>query len=144
MDRRTFLGTLTAVGIAGVLRPALAGSAIAVVVNPKNPVRSLGPGELEAIFTTRKLDWSGGARIVAFNCPPHHVLRTAFDARALHLDPDDAARFWIDRRVRGGHPPPRQVPDSATMLKVVGSLPGAIGYVRVEELDASVRVVAEI
>ena len=117
MDRRTCAPARHAsLGVAGCSRTARAGSTIAVVVNPKNPIRTLGAGELEAIFTTRKLDWPDGSRVVPFNYPARHPLRTAFDARALHLDADDAARYWIDRRVRGGHPPPRQVSDVATML----------------------------
>jgi hypothetical protein len=145
MDRRTLLSLFAAAGVATVLRPAFAGTgSIVVVVNPNNPVRSIGAGELEAIFTTRKLDWSDGKRIVPFNCPPRHPLRTAFDQRALHFDPDEAARYWIDRRIRGGHPPPRQVPDAATMAKVVAALDTAIGYLRQEELDGTVRVVAQL
>ena len=71
-------------------------------------------------------------------------MRDEFDRRALHLDPNEVARFWIDRRVRGGHPPPRQIPDAKTMLRVVASLETAVGYVMNSEADGSVRVVAEI
>lgn len=144
MDRRNFLRVLAAAGAFGLCREAFATPRLVIVVNPKNPIRSLGGGEIEAIFTTRRLDWPGGSRIVAFNFPPRHPAREEFDRRALHLEPDEVARFWIDRRVRGGHPPPRQIPDAKTMLRVVASLETAVGYVASGEADGSVRAVAEI
>jgi hypothetical protein len=143
MDRRGMLQLLAALGVMSVVLDARAGSPIVVIVNPKNPIRSLGAGEIEAIFTTRKLDWPGGKRIVPFNFPARHPMRETFDRTALHFDADEAARYWIDRRVRGGHPPPRQVPDVGTMIRVVASLDAAVGYLRREELDDSVRTVAE-
>ena len=144
MYRRDALKILALAGAFSVCRTTSAAARIAVIVNPKNPVRSLGAGEIEAIFTTRRLDWASGTRIVAFNFPPRHATREAFDRRALHLDPDEVARFWIDRRVRGGHQPPRQIPDAKTMLRVVASLENAVGYVMNGEADGSVRVVAEM
>ncbi len=144
MDRRAFLGVVAVAGLFGVSRHVTAAPRLVIVVNPKNPIRTLGSGEIEAIFTTRRLDWPGGSRIVAFNFPPRHPAREEFDRRALHLEPDEVARFWIDRRVRGGHPPPRQIPDAKTMLRVVASLETAVGYVTSGEADGSVRVVAEI
>jgi hypothetical protein len=144
MDRRAFLEVLALAGFASLSRAAAAAPRLVVVVNPKNPIRSLGAGEIEAIFTTRRLDWPGGSRIIAFNFPPRHATREEFDRRALHLDADEVARFWIDRRVRGGHPPPRQIPDAKTMLRVVASLETAVGYVAGGDVDGSVRAVAEI
>jgi len=144
MDRRTFLEVVALAGVIGLCRHAVAAPRLVIVVNPKNPVRSLGAGEIEAIFTTRRLDWPGGSRIVAFNFPPRHATREEFDRRALHLEPDEVARFWIDRRVRGGHPPPRQIPDARTMLRVVASLETAVGYVASGQADGSVRTIAEI
>ena len=144
MDRRDFIQALAAITAVSFLRRANAASRLVIVVHPANPVTKLGAGELEAVFTTRKLDWPGGARAVPFNFPARHPIREAFDRSALHLEPDESARFWIDRRVRGGHPPPRQVPDARTMLRVVASLEGAVGYVRKEDVSDGVRVVAEI
>jgi hypothetical protein len=144
MDRRTLLRVLATLGVASVSRIAVGAPRFAVIVHPRNSVPGIGPGEIEAIFTTRRLDWPSGKRIAPFNFPAHTAAREAFDRAALHLDPDEVARFWIDRRVRGGHPPPRQVPDAETMLRVVASLETAVGYVARGDADASVRVIAEI
>jgi len=144
MDRRNFLQALAAFGLGAVTRPGAAAPRLVVVVHPRNPVKTLEIGELEAIFTTRKLDWPHGDRIVAFNFPAQHAVRVAFDRAALHMEPAEVARFWIDRRIRGGHPPPKSVPDAKTMIRVVGSYQAAVGYVLREDLDGSVRAVAEV
>jgi hypothetical protein len=144
MDRRAFLQAVSLFGVLSQIRIAGAATKLVVVVHLDNPVQKLGPGEIEALFTTRKLDWPGGKRVVPFNFPPHHPLREAFDRDALHLSADEAARYWIDRRVRGGHAPPRQVTDVHTMLRVVAALDTAIGYARKEDVTSDVRIVAEI
>jgi ABC-type phosphate transport system substrate-binding protein len=117
---------------------------LAVIVNAKNPIRSLGPDELEAIFKALRRNWPGGQRIQPFNLPPRHGVRVAFDRAALHMEPEAVARYWIDQRIRGGQQPPTQVPDSTLMQRVVSSLSGAIGYVPVNEVANGIKVVAEV
>lgn len=144
MDRRTFLGTLSLAGALCLVKTARASTRLVMIVHADNPAPKLGAGEIEAFFTTRKLDWPGGKRVVPFNFPPRHPVRERFDRDALHLDPEEAARYWIDRRVRGGHPPPRQVPDASTMVRVVASLDTAIGYALRDDVTSGVRIVAEV
>jgi hypothetical protein len=144
MDRRTVLQALF-LAAWGASRPARAeGSRIVIIGNKSNPSRALGPGDIEAIFTTRRLYRSDGRAIVPFNFPPRHPTRIAFDRAALHFEPDEVARYWIDRRIRGGHPPPRQVPDASTMLRVVASLEEAVGYLPADLADTNVNVIGEL
>ena len=60
------------------------------------------------------------------------------------MDPDAVARFWLDRRVRSGSPPPRQAPDPVMIARLVAKLEGAIGYVPESLVARDVRVVARI
>src|SRR5262245_31769072 len=134
MERRTFLGLgLASSALVFWQRPLFAAQKIAVVVHPKNPLKSLGLDEIEAIFKALRRSWSGGKRIVPFNLPARHPLRVAFDRAALHMEPDAVARYWIDQRVRGAQHPPTQVPSSKMMLQVVLSLETSIGYVPIGE-----------
>ena len=144
MDRRSVILGLAGATLLGWPAAALAGQRIAVVVNAKNPVKSLGLDEIEAIFKALKRSWPGGKRILPFNFPPRDPLRVAFDRAALHMEPGAVARYWIDQRVRGGQHPPTQVPTSAMLLQVVSSLESAIGYVPVSEVKSGVKVVAEV
>jgi hypothetical protein len=144
MDRRSFLWGGAALGAALWTRGVRAASRIAIVVHPSNGVSSLSPGELEAIFTTRKLYWPNGRAIAAYNLPTRHPVRVEIDRSVLHLEPDQVARFWIDRRVRGGHLPPRQAPTVDVMKRVVASLETSIGYLPASDVGRDVKVIAEV
>jgi hypothetical protein len=144
MERRTVLGALLALGWSIPRLARAEGARFVIIGNKTNPSRALGAGEIEAIFTTRRLFRSDGRAIIPFNFPPRHPTRIAFDRAALHFEPDEVARYWIDRRIRGGHPPPRQVPDAQTMLRVVASLEDAIGYVPADLADTNVNIIGEL
>jgi hypothetical protein len=116
---------------------------LAVVMSSRNQ-SPIAPSDLAPIFTTTKRDLGGGKSVTPFNLPPRSEERVLFDKAVLGLDPDDAASFWIDRKVRGGNAPPRQVPDAGLMLRVVGQLDDAIGYLPSSRVDATVRVVARV
>jgi len=141
--RRNFLFWLGAAGLAPL--SARAGSSeLVVVVHPQVPRAVVDELELEAVFLTSKRFWSGSQSIIAFNLPPRGDERVLFDRVVLRMDSDEIGRFWLDRRVRGGPPPPRQAPDPLTLVRLVARLDGAIGYAPVGVPLADVRVVARI
>jgi hypothetical protein len=144
MERRTLFGALLLAAFAAPRRANAESSRIVIIGNKSNPSHALGAGDIEAIFTTRRLYRSDGRAIIPFNFPPKHPIRIAFDRIALHFEPDEVARFWIDRRIRGGHPPPRQVPDAQTMLRVVAALDDAIGYLPLDLVDSNVNIIGEL
>jgi ABC-type phosphate transport system substrate-binding protein len=115
-----------------------------VITGPGTDVSQLSDVELEAIFLTERRYWSGTKPIIPFNLLPRSDERVAFDQAVLRMDPDAVARFWRDRRVRSGSPPPRQAPDPLTVLRLVAKLDGAIGYVPESIVSHEVRVVARI
>ena len=106
---------------------------------------SPGKSDLSLIFTTRKQEWSGGKPIMPFNFPPKHECRVAFDGAVLGMDADEVAKYWIDRRIRGGNAPPKQVPAAGMIVKLVEKFEGAIGYVpKAAATGANVRIVTGI
>jgi ABC-type phosphate transport system substrate-binding protein len=117
---------------------------LAVIVHPKTPVSSLSEDELVAIFTMSQRRWSDGETIVVFNMNPGTSTRVYFDDAVLGMSPDQAARFWIDRRIRDGGSSPLKTPNATTMLKVVASLARSIGYVPEAQLGPGVKVVARV
>jgi ABC-type phosphate transport system substrate-binding protein len=117
---------------------------ISVVVNSANPVKALSQSELRPIFQTTRTTWSNGEKIIALNYPDAESTRKGFDAAVLGLDPDRVARYWVDRKIRGGDPPPKTIPNQAAVLKIVASKAEAIGYVKSSEVNKTVKVVARI
>jgi hypothetical protein len=141
--RRDFLKLLAGLSFSGF--PAWAGTNdLVVVVHPKVPVNALDELELEAVFRTLRRFWDGSIPIIPFNLPPKTPLRVLFDLAVLRMDPQAVARFWLDRRVRSGPPPPRQAPDPTTLVRLVARLEGSIGYVPIDTQLKDVRVVARI
>jgi len=146
ISRRGIL-QLAAAGLALELAPksARAGAGdLAVIVHPDNDVSVLDAADLEAIFTVSRRYWSGSRAILAFNLPAKSEPRVKFDRVVLHMEPDEAANYWIDRKVRGGSPPPRQAPDPTIMVRLVEKLSASIGYVPVALVSDQVKVVARI
>lgn len=144
MNRRIFLPSLCALGLGTWVLPANAAGTLLVIAHPSNTTKSLSAAEIEAIFTTRKQYWSHGGRIQTFNFPPKHPTRVEFDKKVLGMDPDEVARYWIDRRVRGGDRPPRQIPNASLMVRIVATLEGAAGYVYENDVTSAVKVIGRV
>lgn len=117
---------------------------LAVIVHPTAPVSSLSEDDLVSIFTMSRRRWSDGETIVVFNMNPGTSTRVYFDQVVLGMSPDQAARFWIDRRIRDGGASPLKTPSAVTMLKVIAALERSIGYVPEAQLGPSVKVVARV
>jgi ABC-type phosphate transport system substrate-binding protein len=117
---------------------------ISVIVNKANPTRAITDTDLRPIFQTTKTSWPHGEDALPLNLPDDDALRQEFDAAVLRLDLDRVARYWKDRKIRGGARAPVQAPNTQAVLKIVALKPGAVGYVRASEVNDSVKVVARI
>ncbi|HKU41233.1 MAG TPA: hypothetical protein VJR89_23885 [Polyangiales bacterium] len=118
--------------------------ALMVVANAKAGVTSLSRNELEEVFVMSRRVWPNGTRIVVLNLETGTPERTYFDNVVLGLNPDQVARYWIDRRTRGGGEAPMRLPNSSVVMKVIPALPGSIGYAPEGPLAPGVRRVARI
>jgi len=119
-------------------------AALWVVVNPANPVNVLSVDELRAIFTASLRFWPHGGPIAPFNAPAGTPNRVLFDEAVLRLGPREAGQFWVDQKVRGGPPPPRQVASGVVLVAVVAKLEAAVGYVPAGTCLNGVKVVAVV
>ena len=143
LTRRKFLLLLAAVGLSTTYSFA-SDPTLAVIVHPEVEVKQLSDVELESIFLTERRYWSGTRPIIPFNLAPRSEERALFDRVVLRMEPEAIARYWLDRRVRSGNPPPRQAPDPMTVGRLGAKLPGAIGYIPESFVTHEVRVLARI
>jgi hypothetical protein len=67
------------------------------------------------------------------------IRRGAGSTVVLQMAPPSVSAYWIDRRIRGQGLPPRTVPTPQLMKAVVAKLPGAIGYIAIDQLDDAVQ-----
>ncbi|WP_437532173.1 hypothetical protein WME79_04120 [Sorangium sp. So ce726] len=116
---------------------------IVIVVNQTNPARAASRDTLRPIFQTTRTEWSGRS-VMPVNLPEDSPLRKRFDMAVLGLDPDGVARYWIDRKIRGGERPPRKVASPNAVLRAVGEEAGGIGYILASDVNPTVKVIARI
>jgi hypothetical protein len=140
----TWLFPVLAILVCSSSRTVAEDQGLLVIVNPSVRASELSADQLEAIFTMSEREWPGGDAIIPFNYPPGSTLRERFDRTVLRMGPDEVARFWIDRRIRGTGDSPRKVPTVALLLRVIANLHGAIGYVPAGPIPADVKLVARV
>ena len=115
------------------------GTPLVMVVAANVPMQDIHLGTLRRAFHGEGAEYASGKRLIPINHPPGTATRVQFDLMALGLTPQEAGRFWIDRRIRDQPGPPRTVPTPELALRVVMSLPGAITYVPPEMVNPKVR-----
>jgi hypothetical protein len=122
--------------------PALAAEGgLVLVVARSNPISNISKAELNRIFSgdAVKVD---GEPVVPIALATSRPERQVFDQIVLGLGPEEASKYWIDRRIRGQGNPPKSAPSPEVMAKVVGSFPAAMGYLPASALTAGLKPVS--
>lgn len=109
--------------------------AILIVVAASSPVDNLSVEDVRRTFTGDSID------LRPLNLPPGTPERVNLDLALLRRGPDDVARYWIERKIRGQSGPPRVIPNGRLVVKIVARVPGAIGYVAEGPLPPDVKAV---
>lgn len=116
------------------------GRKLVVVVAKGSRLTNISRAELARCFLGDPVS-GGGKTLVPFNAATGTLDRAGFDKAVLKMTPDEAGRYWVDRKVRGQSGPPRSLPSAAHMAKVVAKFPAAIGYVPVDQLSSEIQAV---
>jgi len=85
-----------------------------------------------------------GLRLVPLNLPVGDPARIVIDKVILGLSLERVGAYWVDQRIRHNRQPPRTIPSPELMLRVVASMRGAIGYVKMSSarVPAGLRVLS--
>lgn len=122
-------------------RGARAALELAIIVNKSNPNDNLSFAELREIFKAERNNWPGGSKVRVVMREPgvgerEAVLRIVYD-----MDEKGFNSYFLGKKFRGEIlEEPRLRASTPDMIKTVANLPGAVGYVRSDEVDASVKV----
>ncbi len=122
---------------------AYGGEDIVIIVNKGVSISKMKKSELRPIFQTTKTSWAGG-KALPLNLPASDSSRRGFDAAVLGLDPDRVARYWVDRKIRGGNPGPKNISSASLIVKIVGAKKGAIGYVPASAVGGNTKIIAKV
>jgi ABC-type phosphate transport system substrate-binding protein len=116
---------------------------IAVIVNKSNPVEDLPLAELREYFLAERGHWpNGGGKVRVVMLDPGLPARDVALRLIYNMNEKAYVSYFLGKKFRGELlEEPRQQSTAADVIKFVSFVPGAIGYVRPEEVDASVKVI---
>jgi len=115
---------------------------LAIIVNRENPVENLSMAELRTVFLGERSHWPNGRRITIVMMEPGQSEREAVVRDICRMSESDLRRRYLQGLLTGEVlVSPKTLSSPVGVLKFVFNVPGAIGYVRPEDLDDSVKVV---
>ena len=115
--------------------------ALAIVVNQSNPVDDLSFSELRAVFLGERSHWPNGRRITLVMMEPGHPEREAVLHDVCRMGEADFRRRFLQGLLTGEVlVSPKTLATTAGVRKFIFNVPGAIGYLRPADVDASVKV----
>jgi len=121
---------------------ALGEEPLAVIVNKSNPVDDLSSAELRKIFLAERRTWPGGRKITVVMREPGQTERETMLKLICRMNDSDFNKYFLQLSFTGeSQATPKVLATAGGMLRFVFNVPGAIGYVRAAELDASVKAI---
>jgi len=115
---------------------------IAVVVNQGNAIESVTLQSLQDIYAGNKVSWSNNYKIFPVTMKSSLEVSQSFFEEALGKSSREMQRAWIRLTLSGAGAPPKVVGTEAEVLLYVAKNEGAIGFVSVDNVNDSVRVLA--
>lgn len=113
---------------------------LVVIVNRGNPTQSLERRELRALFLGEKTTWPHGRRVTLVLREPGQPERTAALRLIAGMSEDDLARHFIHQTFNGNTAGgPRALATADGVKRFVFNVPGAIGVIRLADLDDTVK-----
>ncbi|HUD65124.1 MAG TPA: hypothetical protein VMQ17_11125 [Candidatus Sulfotelmatobacter sp.] len=115
---------------------------LAIIVNQSNPVDELSLAELRAVFLGERSHWPNGRRITLVMMEQGQPEREAILRDVCRLSESDFRRRILQGLFTGEVlVSPKTLATPVGVRKFVFNVPGAIGYLRPEDVDASVKVI---
>jgi ABC-type phosphate transport system substrate-binding protein len=115
---------------------------LAIVVNRSNPVDDLSFTELRTIFLGGRSHWANGRRITLVMRQPGDPERKAILRDVCGMNEDQLNTHFLRGLFTGEIlVSPKILDTPAGVRKFLFNVPGAIGYLRVSDVDGSVKTV---
>jgi len=112
-----------------------------VIVSARSPVTALRAEQVAAIFLAQTGYFPGGEEAVALDLPVGSPLRDAFYYKVAARSPALMKAYWTKMVFTGRGQPPRELPSSAAVRRMVADNPAMIAYIDRSALDASVKAI---
>ena len=116
---------------------------LAIVVNPSNPVENLSLVELRKIFLGERIRWPNGHRVIVAMLDSGFPERDAALREVYRMTESGYRDHFLKGRYTGDIPVlPKTLSSPEILRKFIFNAPGAIGYLRASDVNASVKVVS--
>ena len=124
-----------------LMAPASARADIAVIVNTANPVVHLNSQQVADLYLGRTRNYPNNEIALIFDLMRDNPVRARFFQSLNGMPLQQVNAYWSRLMFSGQVIPPQQVPDDHTVLEIVRRNTGAIGYVKAQTADSTVRTV---
>jgi ABC-type phosphate transport system substrate-binding protein len=122
--------------------PPAAGENLAIILNRANTADNLSTAELRRIFLGTRGHWNSGRRITIVMMEPGQPERAAVLHQICQMSENEFSNHFLHGLFTGEVlVSPKILATPLGVRKFVFNVPGAIGYLRISDVDASVKVV---
>jgi len=112
---------------------------IVVITSKDTPIDKISKQELKNIYLKIKT-FINGQRVIPVNLPADSPLRKIFQEKVLGMDNEQLNLYWNEMYFHGVEPPIVLSSEEA-VKKFVKKVKGAIGYIRKENVDSSLKII---
>jgi ABC-type phosphate transport system substrate-binding protein len=140
---RWVVGALVAslLGVSPRVARAQDSEPLAIVVNRSNPLTEISLADLRRVFRGQRSRWSNGRRVTLVMRDPGAPERLAILQSLYGLEEEQYRRTYLQAVFSGeATDAPKTLASTNGVLRFVYNVPGAIGYVRARDVDASVKM----
>ena len=143
MKHRATIFLLLVAGLIALAAPRVrAEEALAVIVNKSNPVENVTLDELRKYCLVDRKHWSDNKRVTVVLRDPGQVERAAVLQLIYRMNESDFSRHFLQGEFTGEvQSAPKHLSTGLGVRRFIFNVPGAIGFVRSAELDATVKTV---
>jgi ABC-type phosphate transport system substrate-binding protein len=136
---------LVAGGVLQLRRADAAGGEVDVIVNKTNTVDDLPLADAKKVFMGDKTTWPSGKRVTILMLAPGQPERAAVLHGIYKMPEDEYGQYFVQAAFAGKvAAPPKDIASPAQMKQAVAANPGAIGYVKKEDMDDTVKTVLKL
>jgi hypothetical protein len=149
MNRAQLLVLMGAVFLTGCFvqlrRTAAAGEEVDVIVNKANTIDDLPLADAKKVFLGDKSTWPSGKRVTVLMFAKGLPERAVVLREIFKMPEDQLEQYFVQAAFAGKiSAPPKEVASAAQMKQAVAVNPGAIGYLKKEDLDDTVKAVLKL
>jgi len=124
-----------------LLASATTAAELVVVVSAHSTITTLRAEQVADIFLSEATRFPDGGEVVALDLPIGSPLRDDFYLKVANRTPALMKAYWTKKIFTGRGQPPRELPNSMAVRKLIADNPTLIGYIERSALDGSVRPV---